>query len=174
MVGYRRQDRRRRPYRKRQIRTAFVAGPAKIRRDRETRGTEQRRQQSDASGRAIDSSRTAWPPPRHGFGIRHGKTFTMKRVLFAVLFSTALLSGGLQAKAQHHYVKAHPEATVVERPAAPSGNHVWIGSEWKWSGGKYVESSGHWALPPHGHRTWVQGRWEKTSRGEYWVAGHWS
>jgi hypothetical protein len=102
------------------------------------------------------------------------KTITMKKVLFAALFGTAILFGGLEAKAQHHYVKVHPEARVMEHPAAPSAHHVWVGSEWRWNDGKYVESEGHWAVPPHGHKAWVEGHWSKTSRGEYWVAGHWN
>jgi hypothetical protein len=98
----------------------------------------------------------------------------MQRVLFAAFFSTALLLGGLSASAQtHHYVKNHPEERAMQRPDAPSAHHVWVGSEWNWSNGKYVEKPGHWTLPPHGHKEWSEGHWAKGDKGEYWVPGRW-
>lgn len=98
----------------------------------------------------------------------------MQRVLFAALFSTALLLGGATANAQtHHYVQKHPEERTMSRPDAPSSKHVWVGSEWTWGNGKYEEKPGHWALPPHGHKHWSDGHWAKGDRGEYWVQGHW-
>ena len=97
----------------------------------------------------------------------------MKKLLFATLFGTGLLLAGIRVEAQHHYVKAEPSARVAERPAAPDNSHVWVSSEWRWNNGQYVESGGHWAVPPRGHRKWVDGHWSKTSHGSYWVAGYW-
>jgi hypothetical protein len=97
----------------------------------------------------------------------------MQKLFISLFLGAALLLGGLKVEAQHNYVKVHPTERVVERGKAPSANHVWVGSEWNWSGGQYVEAPGHWDLPPHGHHAWVAGHWAKASRGSYWVAGHW-
>ena len=91
------------------------------------------------------------------------------------LLSGGMLLGGSRVQAQDHvYVKVHPTAHSTRRPPAPSHNHVWVGSEWSSNNGKYVESPGHWEMPPQGHKHWIAGHWAKTSRGSYWVAGHWS
>jgi WXXGXW repeat (2 copies) len=89
------------------------------------------------------------------------------------LLSAGMLLGVSRAEAQHNYVKVHPTSRVVKRPPAPSPRHVWVGSEWAWSSGAYVETPGHWDLPPDGRRTWVAGHWTREARGSYWVAGHW-
>jgi hypothetical protein len=100
----------------------------------------------------------------------------MRKLIFMTLLSAGLLVTFTGAKAQddHHYVAKHPSATVGNRPARPSPNHVWVGSEWEWRDNRYVETPGHWALPPSGHKTWVAGRWSSTSKGSYWKPGHWS
>src|SRR6201986_4964168 len=98
----------------------------------------------------------------------------MRKLVFMFLLGGCMLLGVSRVEAQHNYVKVHPTAHEGKRPPAPSKNHVWVGSEWGWSGGKYVETPGHWEVPPHGHHHWVAGRWAKESRGSYWVPGHWS
>ena len=110
---------------------------------------------------------------------------TMKRLVIAAIFSGGILCFGLRANAQedrhrqqyvqeqHHYVKNHPEERNMKRPDAPSSRHVWVGSEWSWSNGRYHEKPGHWALPPSGHKEWKDGHWEKGDRGDYWVKGGW-
>ncbi len=86
-----------------------------------------------------------------------------------------LVMGASTANAQHHYVTTRPAAHEEVRGTAPSSHHVWVGGEYKWSGGTYVQSKGHWAVPPHGHHKWVDGHWASGGhKGEYWVAGHWS
>jgi hypothetical protein len=97
----------------------------------------------------------------------------MKKLFFATLFGAGLLLGASTVQAQHFYVSVHPSARVIVRPRAPSPRHVWIGSEWTWSGGRYVERPGYWALPPRGRRAWVSGRWVNDRRGNYWVGGRW-
>lgn len=98
----------------------------------------------------------------------------MTKVLSMFLLCAGLALAANSADAQHFYVKVHPAATVVVRPAAPSPRHVWVGSEYAWRNGAYVETPGHWVLPPRGRRAWVPGRWVTTrGRGDYWVAGHW-
>jgi hypothetical protein len=94
-------------------------------------------------------------------------------MFFLSLLCGGLLLGAFGAQAQHFYVAVHPTETVVVRGAAPSPRHVWIGSEWAWSGGRYVETPGHWMLPPDGRRYWVAGHWSHEHRGDYWIPGHW-
>jgi hypothetical protein len=92
-------------------------------------------------------------------------------------FAAIVLIAGfttIAASAQHFYVKVRPTARVVVRPAAPSPKHVWVGSEWSWSNGHYVEVPGHWIVPPHGMRTWVPGHWNNTRSGSEWIGGHWA
>ncbi len=98
----------------------------------------------------------------------------MQKLFIATVFAAGLTLGGLNAEAQHNYVKDHPVAHSVKRPPAPSKSHVWVGSEFSYNGGKYAEVPGHWEVPPHGHRAWVAGHWAKESRGSYWVPGHWA
>jgi hypothetical protein len=98
----------------------------------------------------------------------------MKKVFFMTLLSAGMFAFATRVEAQqHYYVKVRPHTHEVRRPPAPSHNHVWIGSEWNWRDGKYVESPGHWEVPPRGHKRWVEGHWAKASRGSYWITGHW-
>src|ERR1700744_114199 len=98
----------------------------------------------------------------------------MTKVLSMFLLCAGLALAANSAEAQHFYVKVRPAAPVVVRPAAPSPHHVWIGSEWTWRDGHYVEAPGHWELPPHGRHSWVAGHWvTEHGHGDYWVAGHW-
>jgi hypothetical protein len=98
----------------------------------------------------------------------------MIKVLSMFLLCAGLALAVNSAEAQH-FVKAHPAARVVVRPAAPSPRHVWVDDEWSWKGGAYVQVPGHWILPPHGRKAWVPGHWvTKHGHGDYWVAGHWS
>jgi hypothetical protein len=98
----------------------------------------------------------------------------MRKFILMTLLSAGMLLmvNGVNAQ-DHNYVKVHPAAHVRARPARPSTNHVWVGTEWNWSNGAYVEVPAHWDMPPAGHKAWVAGRWGKNSKGAYWVAGHW-
>jgi hypothetical protein len=98
----------------------------------------------------------------------------MKKSILVALLGAGLVLGASKAEAQHFYVSIQPKAHVVKRPPAPSSNHVWVSSEWSYSGGKYVEKPGYWAVPPRGHKSWTAGHWEKEKRGNYWVGGHWN
>jgi hypothetical protein len=98
----------------------------------------------------------------------------MKKSILVALLGVGLVLGASQAEAQHFYVSIQPTARVVARPPAPSPRHVWVASEWSYSGGRYVEKPGYWALPPRGHKSWAAGRWASDGHGKYWVAGHWN
>src|ERR1700744_43954 len=103
----------------------------------------------------------------HGIGIGSAKITTMKKLIFMAVLSAGILLGFSRAEGQHYYVQVHPTARAIKRPLAPSPRHVWVGSEWSWSNGAYVEVPGHWDLPPNGRRVWVAGHWTKTGRGSY-------
>jgi hypothetical protein len=100
----------------------------------------------------------------------------MRKLIFMLLLGAglSLATTGANAQENHHYVSHHPAATVGHRPARPSPNHIWVGSEWEWRDDKYVEVPGHWDRPPSGHKTWKAGRWSSTKKGAYWVPGRWS
>ena len=98
----------------------------------------------------------------------------MKKSILVALFGIGLILGASRAEAQHFYVSIAPAPTVVVRGNPPSPRHVWVPAEWAWSGGRYVETPAHWALPPRGHAAWTAGHWvDGGHRGKYWVAGHW-
>ena len=97
----------------------------------------------------------------------------MNKLLSMFLLCAGMALATSQAEAQHFYVSVRPTATVVVRGNRPSPRHVWVGAEWTWSGGRYVEVPAHWDLPPRGRHAWVAGHWTHTRRGDYWVAGHW-
>ncbi len=99
----------------------------------------------------------------------------MKKYRYWVMafMSGFLVALTLEGQAQYHYVTVVPAPTVIVRPAPPSPRHVWIGSEWAWRGGRYVEVRPYWGLPPRGYHLWVPGHWVRSRRGNYWVNGYW-
>jgi len=98
----------------------------------------------------------------------------MKKVLLMALIGAGLCLGvASRVEAQHFYVSVAPAPAVIVRPPAPSPRHVWVASEWGWSGGRYVETPGYWVVPPRGHRAWIAGHWARERRGQYWVPGRW-
>jgi len=96
----------------------------------------------------------------------------MKKIVFVVV---ALLGLSL-LKADAQYVRRRPGFSVnvsVGAPGpAPYAGAIWIGPEWAWRGGQYVEVPGYWARPGR-HRGWVVGHWRSARRGYRWVPGHW-
>jgi hypothetical protein len=98
----------------------------------------------------------------------------MKNLMVTALLGTALSLATLSASAQHDYVKERPHEHVAQRPARPSAQHVWVGTEWQYNNGHYEQVEGHWDTPPHGHRGWTGGHWVKERRGSYWVPGRWN
>lgn len=85
---------------------------------------------------------------------------------------------GLSAlKADAQYVRRRPgfsvNVTVGAPGPAPYAGAIWIGPEWVWRGGHYVEVPGYWARPGR-HRGWAVGHWRYHHRRGYrWVPGHW-
>jgi len=96
----------------------------------------------------------------------------MKKIMFVL----AVVLGLSATKADAQYVRRRPTFSVgihIGAPGpAPYTDGVWIGPEWTWRGGQYVEVPGHWEHRRHG-RAWVPGHWRHTRRGDIWVRGHW-
>lgn len=88
-------------------------------------------------------------------------------VVMAIFFAASQ-----QSFAQRIYVNIRPKAVVVERPAAPAPNYIWVEGEWVPQGRSYVYRQGYW-VAPRARRIWVPGHWVGTRRGEYWVRGYW-
>ena len=97
----------------------------------------------------------------------------MKKVIFAL----ALMFAFTINKANAQYVKVRPEFTigvnVGPRGVAPHHGDIWVGPEWEWRNGRYVEMPGHWAAPRRYGAIWIPGHWKYTRRGYRWIAGHW-
>ena len=97
----------------------------------------------------------------------------MKRILI-VLFVFLGLSV-LRADAQ--YVAVRPGFSVgisVDVPGPrPFPGAIWVGPEWSWRAGRYVEVPGYWERPFRHHQAWVAGHWRYERRGYAWVPGHW-
>jgi len=93
-----------------------------------------------------------------------------------IVIVTIALVGLSFMKADAQYVRTRPGFSVnvsVGAPGpAPYAGAIWIGPEWAWRGGRYVEVPGYWARPGR-HRGWVAGHWRYARRGYRWVPGHW-
>jgi hypothetical protein len=66
-----------------------------------------------------------------------------------------------------------PAAVAEERPSAPSPAHVWVAGQHTRQKGKWVWSSGRYALPPSADLVWVPGHWVAHLRGYVWIDGAW-
>ncbi len=81
-------------------------------------------------------------------------------------------------KADAQYVRKKPGFSVnisIGAPGpAPYRDAIWVGPEWVWSHGRYVEVPGHWVKPSRHSASWVTGRWEYNNRHGYrWHKGYW-
>ena len=96
----------------------------------------------------------------------------MKRI--AIVIVTLLGFSILKADAQ--YVRTKPGVSVnisVGAPGpAPYRGAVWVGPEWQYRRGRYVEVPGYWANPGR-HHGWAYGHWKHSRRGYKWVPGNW-
>jgi hypothetical protein len=94
----------------------------------------------------------------------------MKKIIVCV----ALLAGLSYYKADAQWVRRRPAFGVgVSVGPAPYPGAIWVGPEWEWRGGRYVEVPGYWARPKGPRAYWVPGHWKATRRGERWIPGHW-
>jgi hypothetical protein len=97
----------------------------------------------------------------------------MKKVIILCIMAFGLSL----TKADAQYVRRKPGfsigISIGNRPPAPYQGAVWIGPEWTWRNGRYVEVAGHWARPHKGYRTWREGHWRSTRRGYRYYPGHW-
>lgn len=92
-----------------------------------------------------------------------------------IIYVTSLAGMGLFFYAcAPGYVATQPAYVEYTRPAQPSGLHVWIDGDWRYSRQThaYERRNGYWEKPNQG-RTYVSGHWQSTPRGQYWVAGRW-
>lgn len=96
----------------------------------------------------------------------------MKKIVFVII--TLLGLSVLKAGAQ--YIRSRPGFSVNVSVGAPGpppyGGAVWVGPEWVWQRGHYVEVPGYWANPGR-HRGWAFGHWKHRRRGYRWEPGHW-
>ena len=96
----------------------------------------------------------------------------MKKVIILVV----ILIGLSLTEANAQYVRVRPGFSVgitIGAPGpAPYGGAIWIGPEWTWRSGRYVEVPGYWARPGRYH-AWIPGHWRYARRGYRWVPGHW-
>ena|SRR5690348_8284735 len=99
----------------------------------------------------------------------------IRRVVGAALVTAALgTAAACTDTSGRLYVRVGPPAPIIEaRVVAPGPGYVWIEGYQRWDGGRYVWTSGRWALPPRPRARWVQGHWSRDRRGWYWVDGHW-
>ena len=96
----------------------------------------------------------------------------MKRTIILA----GILIGLSFTEANAQYVRVRPGFSVgitIGAPGpAPYNGAIWIGPEWTWRGGRYVEVPGYWARPRRYH-AWIPGHWRYARRGYRWVPGHW-
>jgi hypothetical protein len=94
-----------------------------------------------------------------------------------ILTITILLLGLSIFKADAQYVRVRPGfsigITVGSPRVAPFAGAIWIGPEWVWRRGHYVEVPGHWVRPMRHHRVWIPGHWHYSRRGYRWIHGYW-
>jgi hypothetical protein len=93
----------------------------------------------------------------------------MKKILIAL----TIVAGLFCMKADAQYVRERPSVRVgisVGRP--PYAGAIWVGPEYEWRGGNYVEVPGYWARPER-HGAWIPGHWKYGRRGYRWIPGHW-
>jgi hypothetical protein len=94
------------------------------------------------------------------------------KVLFLALSLSAFTAA--KSSAQSIYIGVRPtEPARVERPPAPSRDHVWVEGEWEVRDGRYAYKPGYWILPPRPHARWIRGHWRHYPHGWGWVPGHW-
>jgi len=97
----------------------------------------------------------------------------MKKILIVMI----ILLGFSLAKADAQYVRIRPGFSVgisIGAPGPPPySGAMWVGPEWTWRGGRYVEAPGYWERPSRYHRGWIPGHWRTARRGYRWVPGHW-
>jgi hypothetical protein len=78
-------------------------------------------------------------------------------------------------KADAQYVRSKPGFSLNISIGAPGPppyrDAIWVGPEWEWRHGHYVEVPGHWVR--RGRGAWISGDWVQHRRGYRWHRGHW-
>ena len=98
----------------------------------------------------------------------------MKKMIFLCILASALYL----PKADAQYVRRKPGFSIgisIGAPAQrPYDDAIWVGPEWTWRNGRYVEVPGHWVRARRQGDAWRNGEWRYTrNRGYRWVPGHW-
>jgi hypothetical protein len=89
-------------------------------------------------------------------------------VASSFIASLLIISCGPSTVAVH----TRPNSPMYARPAAPRAGYIWVGDDYRWSGGRYIYQPGYWVAPRPG-RTYVPGYWNKSRRGDVWIKGRW-
>lgn len=95
----------------------------------------------------------------------------IKLLVMVLLFTAA--SSELQAQRVRARLHFPVGISIGATSYRPYNNAIWIGPEWRWSGGRYISVPGYWARPSRYGAVWVPGHWKYSRRGYRWVPGHW-
>lgn len=71
------------------------------------------------------------------------------------------------------YQAPPPAQVVVQRPAQPYANAVWVEGHYQWSGNQYVWVDGYWVQQRAGY-SFVQPRWVQQGNRHVYVQGGWA
>ena len=98
----------------------------------------------------------------------------MKKALVAIAILFCSLSF---TKADAQFVRTKPgfslSISVGPQGIPPFPGAIWIGPEWAWRNGRYVEVPGYWGRPRRHAHNWNQGHWVETRHGYRWESGRW-
>jgi len=86
-------------------------------------------------------------------GVKGHQIVTLNKYLFALL----IVLGFSILKSNAQYVAVRPGFSIgisIGTPGpAPFPGAIWVGPEWVWQAGRYVEVPGYWGRPYHHHPT---------------------
>ncbi len=68
-----------------------------------------------------------------------------------------------------------PPAPLSETPPpAPSPLAIWQPGHWSWIGGQFTWTPGHYVERPNPTANWAPGYWQQGPTGWSWIEGHWT
>lgn len=97
----------------------------------------------------------------------------MKKFVFA--FFIVLGVSVMTANAQ--YVRTKPSfsigISVGSHGQPPFSGAIWVGPEWQYRSGRYVEVPGYWSRPRRSYNSYSEGQWEERNGKYRWHKGTW-